>query len=61
MCTPIPRVMQFQLAGYSEYISSDSTNVNPQLARKNPLVTDNLIGQPYWTALLGSPLPSKAE
>ena len=52
MCTPIPCVMQFQLARISEYISSDATNGNPQLARKNPLVKaallDSLIGKPYF-------------
>ena len=37
-------------------ISSDSTKaifeINPPLALKNQLLTDNLIGQPYWGALL---------
>ena len=26
--------------------------INPPLEHKNPLLTDHLIGQPYWTALL---------
>ena len=45
----------FPLARYSE---QDSTNtnfeINPPLSHKNPLQTVNLIGQPYWAALLGS-------
>ena len=35
---PFPHVTQFQLKRFP-------------LARKNSLLTDNLIGQPYWTAL----------
>ena len=59
--TLIHRVMRFQLtqfsiARYSESLSSDSTNtnfeINLPLACKNPLLTDNLIVQPYCTALL---------
>ena len=59
--TPIPHVTQYQLtqfplARYPEKLSSDSTNanfeINTPLVRKNPLLTDNLIGHPYWTALL---------
>ena len=56
--TPIPRVTQFPIVRYSEQLSSDSTNpnfeINPPFARKKSLLTDNLIGQPYCTALLDS-------
>ena len=31
-----------------------SFEITPPLALKNPLVTDNLNGQTYWTVLLGS-------
>ena len=46
------------LAHQSEQLSSDSTNaifqINPPLARKNPALANNLIGQRYWTILLDS-------
>ena len=50
--TSIPRITRANLNSSLQIQLMQDFEMNPLLARKNPLLTDNLIGQPYWTTLL---------